>query len=167
MKKKKILFMLMFFLFLSTGCDKYEKITYSYGKITITRIDTNNKSYFYYSNPDVEKDVGYVWVEYSGFTNSWFKGYIEFDTINSKVTFYPCDNIFEGKNLDTNYLKIDEFDQDTIVYYVEGSQEPKVTYGSTPLTQLAPNQVTNISKSATSIFSNSDLCTTNFRLVKG
>ena len=35
------------------------------------------------------------------------------------------------------------------------------------LTHIAPHQFTSLSKSSTFIFSNSDLCTTNFRLVKG
>ena len=35
------------------------------------------------------------------------------------------------------------------------------------LTHIAAHQVTNLCKSSTSIFSNSDLCTTNFCFVKG
>ena len=45
-----------------------------------------------------------------------------------------------------------------------GSQSVTVTSN---VTHIATNQVINLCKSATSIFSNSDLCTTNFRFVKG
>ena len=42
-----------------------------------------------------------------------------------------------------------------------------VYYGNGNLTHFAAHQVTNLCKSSTSIFTNSDLCTTNFCFVKG
>ena len=44
---------------------------------------------------------------------------------------------------------------------------PEIFFDNLIITHIAIIQIINICKSSNSIFSNSDLCTTNFRLVKG
>ena len=98
--------LLLLILMLSAACNECDRggAIYTYGDLKIIRIDRCAKTYFDYSNPNVKKDVGYIWVEYHGFTNSWFEGYLEFDTITSRVTVYG--STFIGENLDTNYFNI-------------------------------------------------------------
>ena len=109
-KKEKIFALLFSACMFCACCEKRTEIIYTYEDLTITRIDRCSKSYFYYSNPNVKKDVGYIWTEYHGLTNSWFNEFIEFDTINSKVIIYEgC--CFYGKNLDTTFFVIRKYNE--------------------------------------------------------
>ena len=93
---------------LCSCCEKRTKTIYTYGDLTITRIDHCSKTYFYYSNPNVKENVGYIWTEYHGLTNSWFNEFIEFDTIKSKIIIYSsC--CFYGKDLDTTFFVIRKY----------------------------------------------------------
>lgn len=107
MKKVIVLFLLSCIIY--SCCERRSETIYTFGNLSITRIDRCAKTYFYYSTPQ-KKDAGVISVEYHGFTNSWFKAYLDFDTINSKVSILPCDGIFEGYDLDTTIFSIEDLD---------------------------------------------------------
>lgn len=91
-------FIFILVLFFSACCDTHEEITYSYGGVTIERVDEHGKTIFYYNNTFVE--ASRISVEYSG-VNDGFKGYLKFEN-GGKVVLLSGDGYFKIENTDTS-----------------------------------------------------------------
>jgi hypothetical protein len=78
------------------GCKKNAYTYYKYKNITITRIDGNAITRFYYGYflPSEKLPGNYIKVTYQGF-DGIFSGYINFSDNTDSVTIVPSTNIFE------------------------------------------------------------------------
>lgn len=88
-------------LLINIACnDIPSAIRYTYGGVTIERIDEGNRTSFYYKTAPNQKSNGKIYVQYAGI-NDGFSGYLRFHD-NGQVELLSGDGHFQMQGVDTS-----------------------------------------------------------------